>query len=148
MPTPEQKTLCDEVASIVESLEYGSTPGDFNMSSFSHGCGTPSCLAGWIVATKNNIPWVLPVSSKVGIDEWNGAIVDLQITAARAIGLRPFGLKNRDLFIPKVYHSVREIYIADCDADRDDPGFISPARAAAVLRHYGETGKIDWRIYE
>ena len=148
MPTPDQKALCDEVASIIETLEYGSASGDFNMSSFGHYCGTPSCLAGWIVATKHNEEYVLPLSDEVSIDHWNGAIIDLQYRAAIAIGLTPFGPENRDLFIPKVYDEIGEVYVADCDADRDDPGFISPARAAAVLRHYGETGKIDWRIYE
>ena len=37
---------------------------------------------------------------------------------------------------------------ADPQADEGEPGFISPKRAAAVLRHLAETGEVDWTIQE
>ena len=95
----------------------------FNMSdTFHEPCGAPSDIAAHAAATFAH------ADESWTVEEANAA-------ARKALGL------NREqadeLFAP-------DDVIANCHSPKGARGFISPQRAAAVLRRFAETGVVDW----
>lgn len=87
-------------------------------------CGTPSCLWGWAEWLRRDKPEKIEITPEYSgnVDEWLG--LDLYQSDA--------------LFIPE-----------DPTARYSGDHFrrtITPAHAAAVVRHFRDTGEIDWRV--
>ncbi len=122
--------LMIDVANHIEHLEWGERPGCFGMRLFTHQglgghCGTPACIAGWTVAIGHDNP--TSVQNNDAFDEAR-ALLGLTLT------------EGVSLFMPS--KSVACYYTTDPESQKH----ISPARAAAVLRHLAYTGIIDWSI--
>jgi hypothetical protein len=82
-----------------------------------HNCGTTACIAGWAWhIAKGRVP-----------DEGSYYVRE---EGAEFLGLEVGSRTERDLF---------------CPIDVPDHA-LTPARAAAVLRHLAETGKVDWSV--
>lgn len=84
----------------------------FNMSGWTHTCGTPSCIAGW---ARHMSGQTEPSAWTIG-EEWLG-LTETQ---------------SDELFL-----------MTDSDISFED---VTPAHAAAVLRHLAATGTVDWSI--
>lgn len=114
-----------ELADVVEGLEAGCAAGQFSMAEVAHPCGSPACIAGWTVHLYGNR------------DESHRK--DDLAYAAELLGLE--GDSRAD-----------DLFLGDDDAGAsiealpDQDNFISPERAAVVLRHLARTGKVDWTV--
>lgn len=109
------------LASTVElqpDVPEGSDSG-FSMTDLTHPCGTPSCLAGWCL-------------EQMHAEEFN---VDV-MTPEDYLGLPRF----HDLFIPES---------DQCGygwaENPGSPHHITAKHAAECLRHYADTGEVNWR---
>lgn len=121
-----------KLADVVEQQEsqnlYEAIFNGFDMRAFvtssknekGYYCTAPACIAGWAVYT-------------FALERFGGAIG--HITGREVLGLT--NQQALDLFSPT---SPRSNYLAKPGA-RD---YIKPKQAAAVLRHFAFTGKIDW----
>ena len=133
----------EQLASIVDKLETGREPGQFDMEEIIHvnpeqgDCGTPACLIGWTL-------------SLFGYDDavYNYEIDDIPITDP-TLGWSAGWAKAREL-LDLTYAQADELfcpmkesihYLArPADGDR----FITAKRAAAAIRHMADTGHVDW----
>ena len=99
----------------------------FLMSRFRFACGSPACIAGWAA-------WLANQQKDVPGDTWDRAKKYLE-------------LDNEDmalhLFAPS---PIDGVVGADMMATSNSSKFITPNRAAAVLRNLAETGEVDWSI--
>lgn len=121
---PFKKERLLYLADIVAAQEWtpASATSGFNMGWWFHPCGTPSCIAGFAAAESGmggDIPVEVRAIAWMTNSTINNAIVMLDCWP-NTVGL---------LFAPKLYLPA-----------------ITPARAAAVLRHLAETGEIDWKV--
>ena len=120
------------LAAVIEANEQ-----DYDQTYFvDRMCGTPACIAGWSAALSQDAehPETVNLVHKVGIsghDIWNSEH-DIWNTARRSLGLSKG--QAHTLF--------------DQDPFGKWADFPSAADAAATLRHYAETGKVDWRRAE
>jgi hypothetical protein len=88
----------------------------FNMGNFVRGCGTPSCIAGWVVFWEEACsPEDLPTFNVEGV-------------AREALGLTED--QSEDLF----YGIGAGCLLAE----------ITPQRAARAMRSLANTGEVDW----
>jgi hypothetical protein len=91
----------------------------FTMSSITHDCGTPACIAGWAA-------WE-------AVGRKNGDLYDFDLDiegkARDFLGISP--TKADALFYPYEFKAYGEI---------------TPSEAAATLRRLAETGQVDWQI--
>ena len=114
--------LADLVEQQPHSIESG-----FNMGELIHGCGTPSCIAGWAAWESAGRPEMMVAEEGYAIEN----------EASDWLGLP---------------HIVESSYATDLSFDLFYPigfGFddITPKHAAFTLRRLAETGKVDWRAY-
>ena len=96
----------------------------FSMAQFYYECGTPACIAGWADFL------------------WSADHTDDFHTGERARDI--LGLEedlSHELFEPAFVYG--EVDIGAFDYEKE---FISPERAAAVLRNLANTGVVDWSI--
>ena len=132
---------CEAVALDIEQSET------FDMRYFAHNCGSPACIAGHIAARMPRED-LIPMSfyargdlvRYVGDTRHPMAGVDIQESAAAYFGLNEF--QARRLFEPDAINTSG----FDVAAQPRDKEFITNKKAAAVLRHYGRTGKVDWSV--
>ncbi|PZP62989.1 MAG: hypothetical protein DI604_28090 [Delftia acidovorans] len=107
------------LANLIEKQPHSAVEevSGFNMVSYVHACGTPACIAGWAVASEGTpSPLAHQPIQPTGVSS----------RAAKYLGLEyP---EAEELFLGGVY-------------DLDE---ITPAQAAACLRHLAETGEVDW----
>lgn len=109
-----------EVADIIEKSKT------FDMTTVYNVCGTPACIAGHVDAMTGG-------KGKAFDGNWVPAIR----RAGKALDLSR--LEENELFMPSHRN------VADCGVhDEDEEGFITRAHAARCLRHFAETGEIDW----
>jgi hypothetical protein len=99
------------------------TTEGFDMAQWFHPCGTPACIAGWTLALKYG-DWTPALQDKRGAG-------GVEADAADYLGLE--GTQSAQLFF--VGHEA-EKSLAD----------VTPQDAAKLLRHFAETGKVDWSI--
>jgi hypothetical protein len=93
--------------------------GGFSMSQYFHNCGTPSCIAGHTIAA------FAPHFDQKTDDPRHVASYLLGISEA----------EGRKLFVPGGWDTIPdEIY----------PYGSTGPQAAKVIRHFAETGEIDW----
>jgi hypothetical protein len=107
------------LADIIEKqphVEHTAAKG-FNMWGYRHPCGSPSCIAGWAI---HSFP-------RVRSDEGP------QSHAAKILGIS--WDEASPLFDPE--HYVEGVM---------DMRSITPAHAAAVLRHLASSGEVDWSV--
>lgn len=107
------------LADLIESLPHTRKAGGFNMNYFLHLCGSPSCIMGWA-----SFIWGNPEAPDYGT-ELDGMRCllghpDLSSEEREAAHDLAYGTEDLDLLS------------------------ITPAHAAATLRHYAETGEVDW----
>ena len=110
---------------------------DFWMIGFTHGCGTPGCIAGHAKARavaewKESYGEPLVEMTVLAIPP---DAISIPEAAGRYLGI---GQYHR-LFFPKVGR------VARFGALPGMKGFITKEHAASCLRHLAETGEIDWR---
>ena len=130
--------LMRRVADTVEALDYrpaadGSSIPDgprFNMQTVSFQCGAPACIAGWTVALHNGSKSIKSLS-------------EVQELAAEYLGISPE--QERSLFCPESWKTGGK---ADFFALPGDRNFITGRMAAAALRHFADTGTLDWTVEE
>ena len=98
-------------------------------------CGTPACIAGHAAAL------FFEEHGRYVQRHPDGGIYasHTEQTAALFLGINGDRGQQIELFCPR-YED------ASCDAFPSEPGWISADRAAAVLRHFAETGEIDWSV--
>lgn len=102
--------------------EEATTEG-FDMAQWFHPCGTPACIAGWTLALKYG--------------DWSPKLHDkrdargVEADAADYLGLE--GNQSAQLFFVG-YKSEKSF------------SEVTPQDAAKLLRHFAETGTIDWSI--
>ncbi len=112
------------LADLIEKLPKGSVYGEksgFDMTDFSHHCGTPACIGGWARWEHFGRPDDIAseiVASQLSYSEVAAGYlgIDLEATA-------------EELFYPPTI---------------DNWQGITPQHAAAVLRNLVETGEVDW----
>jgi len=92
----------------------------FYMGSYTHECGTPSCIAGWAAWESLGRPAHMKLN-----DEWG--VSDL---AAEFLGISDE--QRRSLFLMS-------------NSNRSYHG-VSPTEAAAVIRRFAATGEVDWSV--
>lgn len=122
------------VANVIEATAYTTRSGSsgFNMASYIHSCGTPSCIAGWTIALKYATDDTTPLPAHLvnpPITEdgpSRGQLISAE--AAEFLGLDPEAAE--DLFLGWQPPTVLEDIIPD--------------QAVKVLRHLAETGNVSW----
>ena len=131
----EGQALAAEVATVIEKHEKRYDQGTYrHEEGGSSLCGTPGCIAGWTM-------WILEGRRmEYGVpghlqQRWFGLGT---IEAGHALGLT--NLEARTMFDPDPYEAV------DDRGDLIDVPNATPAEAAAVLRHYAETGQVCWPL--
>jgi hypothetical protein len=114
--------LADLVEQQPHSLEFG-----FNMGELIHGCGTPSCIAGWAAWEKAGRPEMIVAKEGYATEneasDWLGLPHIVESPDDNDLSF--------DLFYPLGFSFEK----------------ITPKHAAFTLRHLAETGKVDWRAY-
>lgn len=121
------------LADIIEAQPHTSVDEaqGFNMEGYIHHCGTPSCIAGFaafesLKETTNDeekIIKTLRLLERYNVNElWNLAIKWLGFSEEVEI---------YELFHPRCSYQWHNI---------------TPQEAAKVLRHFAETGEIDWTL--
>jgi hypothetical protein len=94
----------------------------FNMNNWTHTCGSPACIAGW--------------ANFIRTDD-DGTFLGDMVAAAAWLGIN--------------IRQAAELFQPD-EPDKDEPddilswSDITPAHAAAVLRHLAVTGQVDWSV--
>lgn len=109
------------LADLIESLPHARRKGGFHMNYFRHTCGTPSCIMGWAYFI------------------WGAS--DRMPFGAESDGMRCL-LDRRDLTEEERQAAWRIALAPECP----NLNFITPTQAAACLRHYAETGVVDWSL--
>ena len=117
------------LADLIEKQPHTPLPAEngFNMADLVRECGTPSCIAGWAAWEAEG----RPASVRTSTIGWA-----LEREAQNYLGLE--GVNKAELS-PKAYSLFYPTY-EGCFAYED----ITPAQAAACLRHLAETGEVDW----
>ena len=93
----------------------------FNMSTFTHMCGTPSCIAGYAAAFN------------LGFNDENQQVIsDVEINASHWLAL------DSEIAI-QLFFPIEHAHV-------DDWCKITPKHAATVLRNLAETGIVNWNI--
>ena len=87
----------------------------FDMRRVSFACGSPACIAGWAAYL----------------------FADKQMGSTAQSLLEIDSIEAEQLFVPTNYN-------ADYTAYPGEEGWISPHRAAKVLRNFADTGIVDW----
>ena len=118
-----RKDRIRKLADTIEKCEavYGDDQGGdykFWMGEIQFDCGSPACIAGW-------------AEHIFGEDTDFDLTYLLDISSSDEMELIEPRYKNHAYF-----PAVRS----------DHPGFITPQHAAKVLRHFAETGIVDWRV--
>ena len=144
------RELAFQVADVVSKLEDSEEPGGFWMQRFAFTCGAPACLAGWTVSVATGKELVLPKPYRnLSLCFEEGATGQQMIRIVATEALRISHTMTDQLFLPKIKELTDDeddsYYFADCDAEPDDPGFISAKWAAETMRHLARTGEVDWR---
>ena len=112
-----------ELADKIEQLEhdhqgsYSNGIKGFNMSYYSDSCGSPSCIAGWIVHMYHDDPRSVLVGDPYDISRKAAELIDLDRRQADWL-FEPSFMRG--------YYS------------------ITPAEASITLHKLAEEGKIDW----
>jgi hypothetical protein len=111
------------LADVIEAQPHTTLAAEsgFNMNNWTHTCGTPACICGWT----NYV--------RTGDDE--GFLGDVS-AAAHYLGIS--GRQAEELFSPEETGEDGDNFLSWSD--------ITPAHAAAVLRHLAETGRVDWSV--
>jgi hypothetical protein len=92
----------------------------FNMDDYRHQCGTPACIAGWATAMADDNP--------AGDEPIHGS------PHYRATKFLDIGSEvGFHLFQPQTMSAYQW-------------HLITPAQAAATLRHFANTGVVDWEV--
>lgn len=115
-----------ELAALFEPvLEWLDKGGDrnyrFNMRGFYHQsrCGTSCCIAGALGVFNKDL-------NLEGVSQFNDSEMSRASRAEHAL-VRNYGMDEDDAF---------ELFFGDLEA--------GPAQAARVVRHWIETGEVDW----
>ena len=142
--TEEQKALARQVADTIEVLPHSdSAEGfkakwSFGMSEYTSPCGAPQCIAGWTCfIADGRIPKENP---------------KIYLRAAELLGLAIPSPKELAIYGNKMTDcAAKQLFLPGCVTAHytaftpEHPRFISPARAAATLRHLAETGgEVSW----
>ncbi len=85
-----------------------------------HGCGTAACIAGWCYAMMTSLKKLTEEYGTNDIKWCSSSYLELTLN------------ETFELFLPMG----RRIPLGD----------ITPEHAVATLRHFAETGKVDWNI--
>lgn len=119
-PRPPETARRARLLELAETVERSET---FDLSVTFHPCGTPGCIAGHANALRfgDMAPAALPTH----VIAWLSLSYD----------------EYDELCNPANDH-------ADHRAWPGEPGWVTPARAGAVLRHFAATGEIDWTVGE
>lgn len=99
----------------------------FNMADLVRECGTPACIAGWAAWEEEGRPAAVSAPDT----GWC-----LERKAQQYLGLAPSGEAELSDTAYSLFYP-----------EGDQVGFydeITPAQAAACLRHLAETGEVDW----
>ena len=116
-----------ELADVIEKQPDANRNDEglgFAMSDFFHTCGSPSCIAGWashLFMSDEQCP------DFYSTDDVLADVLDIKISEA-------------------IYLSCPENDWANAFALVGEPGHVTPAHAAAVLRHLADTGKLNWYV--
>lgn len=122
MTTTLQVDRIRHLADVIEAqphTELNDSTG-FNMSDWTHNCGTPSCICGWANHLRNE-------------SEGRTVMLASPREAGRWLGFDDDDDRRYVLFKPSTI-------------DPDNWNAITPAHAAAVLRHLADTGVVDWSV--
>ena len=122
----------ERILALAETIEHapkGRVLQDiqgFDMTDFTHHCGTPACIAGWSI-------WEFFGRSDENLDE----LVQASNKTYSAIACEYLGIPGEQgeiLFFPEGF---------------DKPwNEITQQEAARVLRNLAETGQVDWSIID
>ena len=119
------------VAEVLDYLQHGYGAGRFSLTSYSHACGAPACIAGWTIALEAsdfNVEKAAhahvrnEVSLRAHRDDSPWSITE---QARNILGLGTN--QARELFIPEVW-----------------PKDSSPKQASLVLRNLAKRGRVEW----
>ena len=114
--TEKPKLNVERIREVANTIEANSDK--FNMETYFSDCGTPSCIAGWVVKKTPH-----PLED------------DILAEAQEALGLTDD--QAVDLFMP-TFPS------ANYEAKRGTPGHITSEHAVDVLFELADSGKVDW----
>ena len=139
LPNDAQRDRLYRLAATIET-KAGVDPDDsrhrqiirdgdaFAMQIYDFYCGTPACIAGWAC-------WQLVEDGK--------ATSEPQFSMEQLKEYLGLGADDAfELFTPMAPSRSSGEY--DMNAIPGDPGHITPRHAAACIRHYAETGEVDW----
>ena len=107
----------EKVLALADYVEASRT---FDMSSYTHDCDTPACLAGHGA----RLFWKLDLQ---GLNLEDGVASELDIAGGKA----------NKLFRPVTYNF-------HFSADLNGEGYITKEHAVATLRHLAKTGEVDY----
>lgn len=110
------------LADLIEAQPHSEEKG-FHMNHVVHGCGTPSCIAGWAEWENEGRPASLTFSGEGFLEN-----------AAKYLGIGEYDYDNKKLKATKLFYPGKTYY------------YSTPAHAAKVLRHLAATGEVDWSI--
>lgn len=143
--------------SVLEGFEYQSWVRDVAEDNNTGACGTVACIAGAAVQFENPL-----IRVRQGDNPWtdmgrDGKVVPVEKEARELLGLTedeaeylfyPFDLSGYD--IEAMVGDVPMLDDADDDDDWDTPlanlRHAKPEQIARVLRHFNETGTINWEL--
>ena len=140
LPNDEQRERLYRLAATIETKE-GVDPanvrhepairdGDgFSMQQYDFTCGTPACIAGWAC-------WQFAGDRKAA---WGMHTLNL-LNEYLGLGADDAAY----LFTPTAHWDGEEHVEYDMQSLPGELGNITPRHAAACLRHYADTGVVDW----
>ena len=132
-----------ELADFIGDLEDGTEPGCFSMHRYVHGCGTPSCIAGYAVMLHRGLRTTQSLIPAEEIYDFSNtptyeAQRRIHREARQWLGL------NKSM-ADKLFTPSNEE--ADCNCySEDESNYITPDRAAECLYHLAEHGIVDWSV--
>lgn len=114
-----------KLAQIIEAqkdIAHFNADEGFNMASYLHPCGTPSCIAGFAA---------YEALIEMGDDEEEAILRAKGLVPEAANWLGCDHIEITELFHPPHIEAWE---------------YITPQEVAKVLRHFAETGQIDWTL--